>query len=163
MHTAAEEWVRGSVVGWGDVKVALDLGSFDINGSVRRILGPEWGVLGIDARPGPGVDRVLEGHRITVQEFGNFPLVTCCEVFEHDPWWSLTLRTLWYLVAPGGLMIVTCAGPGRAPHELDCSPGNTRYYENRTLADVLGGLDEKACRVEGEQRDEDVRMRAWKT
>jgi hypothetical protein len=60
MHTAAYAWVR-RCAGWLPPRRAvLEVGSRDVNGSVRPLF-PGAAYWGIDREPGPGVDEVGDG------------------------------------------------------------------------------------------------------
>lgn len=124
----------------------LEIGSLDVNGSVRSLVdAAPW--VGIDLDVGPGVDVVGSGH-----DFGPdaaFATVVSSECLEHDPGWVDTLRNAVRVLRPGGLLLVTCATRGRAEHGTartspDFSPGTTAlgwdHYRNLSADDVLGAL-----------------------
>lgn len=120
----------------------VELGSYDMNGSPREVLGPVAAAyVGVDHRPGPGVDVVCLAHAYTPAQ--PFDVAVCCQMLEHDPYWTLTLVHLAWLVREGGIVIVTCAGPGYVRHELDTSPGydphapaDQQHYRNVSVAEV---------------------------
>jgi hypothetical protein len=43
-------------------------------------------------------------------------VVVAAEIFEHTASWPAICRTAYQACAPGGVFIVTTAGPGRPPH-----------------------------------------------
>ncbi|MFN0316543.1 MAG: hypothetical protein ACKVQA_16090 [Burkholderiales bacterium] len=123
---------------------ALEVGSLNINGSVRDFF-RSCDYVGIDVAPGRDVDLVCEG-----QNFGgpdnHFKHVLSCEAMEHNPHWRETFLNMIRVCAPGGLVTMTCATTGRLEH------GTTRttprdspltlslgwdYYANRTKNDFL--------------------------
>lgn len=113
MHEAVLDWVRR----WaGDARHVLDLGGRDVNGTCRRLF-PEAQFYCVDVRPGVGVNFVGDA-RTWRSELPEpfFDVVLCTEVFEHLPGWSKICETAYTELKPGGRFIVTCAGPGRAPH-----------------------------------------------
>lgn len=121
----------------------LDIGGRDINGTPRHLF-PRATYLSIDCQPGRGVDLVQDG--VTWRAYpGRFDLVLCLEVFEHTDEWPALIGTATYSVRPGGRLIVTCAGPGRARHSAfdggpDLRPGE--WYRNidpEQLLNVLQG------------------------
>src|SRR5208283_1437369 len=64
----------------------LEVGSMDINGSIRPAFGDASEYIGIDLTPGPGVDRVMSAHDLDqAWPAGWFDTVVCCEMLEHDP------------------------------------------------------------------------------
>jgi hypothetical protein len=58
-------------------------------------------------------------------------------MLEHDPHWRASLRRMVELLRPGGVLILTCAGPSREPHSADGTEQDGGYYENRSLGEVL--------------------------
>jgi SAM-dependent methyltransferase len=122
----------------------LEIGSYDVNGSVRRIFGEAGDYVGIDLHEGPGVDRVGFGHEVADPD-GSFDVAISGECFEHDPHWAETLANMARLVRPGGLVAFSCASRGRPEHgtsrtDRTLSPGTQSvgldYYRNLTEADV---------------------------
>ena len=92
----------------------LEVGSLDINGSVRRFFtGCDY--LGIDVGPGSGVDLVCQGQHFDAPD-GSFDVVISTEALEHDPHWRATFANMLRLCRPGGLLLMTCGGPGRPEH-----------------------------------------------
>jgi hypothetical protein len=63
--------------------------------------------LGVDMRPGPGVDQVVDIHQPPQEWSGRFSGVLCSEVLEHvaRPWIALPLLNT--LIRPGGWIVVT--------------------------------------------------------
>jgi hypothetical protein len=118
----------------------LDVGSMDVNGTTRPLfLGGSY--LGIDLYPGKGVDRVCPAWEVE----GEFDVVISCECLEHDETWVRTLGAMEARVARGGLLIVTCAGPGRGEHGTRKHPQKgmvceTDYYKNLAPCDLLCAL-----------------------
>lgn len=101
----SEEWQTFSV---------LEIGSYDVNGSVRQFFsGADY--VGVDLCTGPGVDVVGDGHSV---DFGvdRFDLSISCECFEHNPQWVETFLNMVRMTKPGGVVIVTCASTGRREH-----------------------------------------------
>jgi SAM-dependent methyltransferase len=94
-------------------KRVLDCGSLDINGS-NRYLFDGCIYLGIDLGPGKNVDRISLIHEFTDPD--GFDTVISTECFEHDMYWDKSLRNMIGLLKPGGLLLFTCAAPGRGEH-----------------------------------------------
>lgn len=118
----------------------VEIGSYNINGTARDVfVSVASTYVGVDHRPGPGVDVVSLAHDFTPVR--PFDVALCCQVLEHDPYWPATLVHLCWLVRAGGIVAVTCAGPGYVPHELDTSPGfdpdeADHHYRNVSAAEV---------------------------
>ena len=122
----------------------LDVGSLDINGN-NRYLFENCKYTGIDIGAGANVDIVKPVHEYekTVNSLWNsffklnYDVVISCEMLEHDKYWEQSLRAMYKLLRPGGLLIITAAGYGRAPHGTaenspNCSPFTNAYYKNVT-------------------------------
>ena len=92
----------------------LEIGSLDINGSVRDLF-DECEYLGLDVAPGKGVDLVCQGQDFDAPT-GSFDVVLSCEAMEHNPHWAETFLNMVRLCRPGGLVIMTCATTGRPEH-----------------------------------------------
>ena len=118
MHQAVDEWVFTSFHNWRDGRThlrVLEIGSLDINGSVRHIFKPfAEKYIGIDVQEGPGVDIVASATDYLSPEY--FDVVVCAEVFEHTPEWKKIINNSYVNLMDGGIFIATMAGEGRHPH-----------------------------------------------
>ena len=124
-----------------DVSV-LEIGSLDINGSVRSFFaGTKY--TGVDVAAGPGVDEVCQG-QLVGHPSGSFDVVISCECMEHNPFWVETIANIFRLAKPGGLIIVSCATTGRAEHGTTRSSGSDsplsiglgwEYYRNISISE----------------------------
>jgi SAM-dependent methyltransferase len=112
----------------------LEIGSLIINGSVREVFPNASVYFGVDAHAGDGVDAVCLGHELDLPK-KDFDVLVCAEVLEHDPYWWATLLNGYRHLRSGGLLIVTCAGPNRAPHNEEDSPV-PGYYANVSAAQI---------------------------
>jgi SAM-dependent methyltransferase len=97
----------------------LEVGSYDVNGSLRPLL-ESWGPAeyrGVDLIEGPGVDEVLDATRL-VERFGEgaFDVVVSTELLEHVPDWRLVISNLKRVLAPGGILLLTTRSPGYPYH-----------------------------------------------
>ena len=117
-------------------KRVLEVGSLDINGSLRGLF-DECEYLGVDLAPGKGVDLVSHGHLLTFPD-RHFDVCISSECFEHDRYWKETFLNM---VRMSKTMVAfSCAGPLRAEHGTTRtspadSPFTNDYYENRTRQD----------------------------
>lgn len=121
----------------------LEIGSYDVNGSVRQLFAGCRDYVGVDLTPGPGVDRVGYGHEVADAD-ESYDVVISGECFEHDPMWRQTFTNMVRLTRPGGLVAFTCASRGRPEHgttrsDTSLSPGTQAvgldYYRNLTEDD----------------------------
>jgi len=106
--------VRNRLGGQFENVRVLEVGSLDINGSVRSFF-KDCDYTGIDVAPGKGVDLVCEGQLLGLPS-GHFDTVISCEAMEHNPFWVETMANMFRLCRPGGLVVMTCATQGRAEH-----------------------------------------------
>jgi len=96
-------------------KRVLEVGSLDVNGSVRgdvMALGPS-AYVGIDIRPGPGVDVVCDAGDL-VDTFGvnAFDVVISTELLEHARDWRRIVSNIKRVTKPHGVMIVSTRSYG---------------------------------------------------
>jgi SAM-dependent methyltransferase len=96
-----------------EVKV-LEVGSLDINGSVRSYF-EGCAYIGIDVGDGKGVDDVCQGQMAGFAT-ASFDVVISCECLEHNPFWVETVSNMFRMVKGDGLVIVSCATTGRVEH-----------------------------------------------
>lgn len=107
---------RGEFAG----RCVLEAGSYNVNGSIREVVTPfrPHVYLGIDPRPGPGVDVAMDmADAVVLFREGAFDAVLCCETLEHVEAWRSLVLALKVLVAEGGIVFLTTRGPGFPYHE----------------------------------------------
>lgn len=119
MHHSVRDYVCGQVTeDMVSGKLVLEVGSADINGSVRpdvEVLKP-WRYLGVDASEGRRVDLVLDAGRLPEHFADRFDLVITCEMLEHVRDWPAALRGCIAAVARGGYLLITTRSPGFPYH-----------------------------------------------
>lgn len=120
----------------------LEIGSYDVNGSVRSNFKEVRKYIGVDLVPGPSVDIVTKGHLFRSET--KFDIVLSVESFEHNSDWVETFNNMVNLVDDDGIVIFTCATTGRLEHgtyrtDPDSSPGTSSsdnsYYKNLNIKD----------------------------
>jgi len=139
MHQEVREWLGELRRQHSEAFVCdsvLECGSYNVNGAVRDLFAARE-YVGLDWRPGPGVDVVSLVHEY--QPGRMFDTVISTEMLEHDPHWRESVARMIELVKPGGWLIITCAAPGRGEHELACAPEPAYYREigGSELADLV--------------------------
>ena len=92
----------------------LEVGSWNIHGTVRDFFESPSNYIGLDIAPGKDVDVVCSGDQYDTDI--RFNTVISCECFEHNPKWLETFINMIRLAKSGGLVIFTCATEGRAEH-----------------------------------------------
>lgn len=130
----------------------LEVGSLDINGSVRPLF-QNCNYVGVDLDHGPGVDLAVQGQDLRFPG-ESFDVTISAECFEHNPYWAETFENMVRMTKPGGLVTFTCAGKGRPEHgthasDVGSSPltvaAGWSYYRNLEREDftdqMLSRLD----------------------
>jgi SAM-dependent methyltransferase len=127
----------------------LEVGSYDVNGSVRELF-RDCEYVGADLASGPGVDVVSHGHKLTFPD-RFFDVTISCECFEHDEHWIETFKNMHRITTEDGMIVVTCASTGRLEHGTrrtspESSPGTygSDYYRNLTASDFSKAFDLQA-------------------
>jgi len=146
MHPEAFDFVARVAQRIGPRRRVLEMGSRDINGSVRPLFACPY--VGIDLEPGSGVDVVADG--ATYEPTAPIDTLVCCEVLEHTEAAEQLVRHGLSLLPPDGVAIFTCATFPRLPHSaLDGGPLRPgEFYRNisehKLLAWILtseGGIN----------------------
>lgn len=113
---------------------ALDIGSYDVNGSYRTLFGqPQWRYTGVDLEAGPGVDVVLDSPYRLPMASGSVDVIVSGQAFEHVEHFWMTWLEMQRVLRPGGLIFLIA--PSRGPehrYPQDC----WRFYPDgyRALA-----------------------------
>jgi SAM-dependent methyltransferase len=144
MHPGAYKFVQNATEGIGiDIVNAriLELGSYIVNGTVRNIYNGCENYVGVDLRPGEGVDVVADATRYCPKaDEGRYDLVVTTEMLEHCKEPEAVIRNVYKLLKPGGYFIMTAAGPERAPHGNDGMDVGEEYYGNIEPTKLKGWL-----------------------
>lgn len=155
MHPAAFDYVARFAT---DAPISIvEVGGRDVNGTTR-VLFPAATWWAIDAQPGDGVNEVADG--ATWSHPTGVDLVVCTEVFEHTPRWRRIVSNIaTSILRPGGRVVLTMAGPGRAPHGLHADdPDQPGWYANITTDELAEALTAAGfVDVDVEQADDDTR------
>lgn len=136
----------------------IDCGSKDINGSNRPLFRRCWdnwagmnSYTGIDISYGKNVDMIGPVHEVLPmiaedptwylrkgkhsKPVWPIDIVICTEMLEHDQYWRESLRAMYDILRPGGLLLITAGGDGREEHGTNlrhpsASPETLGYYKN---------------------------------
>lgn len=139
------ESVRDRFPGFFTGVRVLEVGSLDVNGSVRDFF-TDCDYTGIDVGVGQGVDVVAQGQEYDAPD-GHFDTVISAECFEHNPFWLETFVNMRRMCS--GLVVFTCATEGRGEHgTARTSPADSpltvglgwHYYRNLTASDFEDAL-----------------------
>lgn len=110
---------------------ALDIGSMNVNGSLRVACPSHVRYVGVDLAPGPGVDVVVEDTGRLPLLGGEYDLVLSSSCLEHDPFFWQTFVEMARVLAPGGHIYLNVPSNGHYHrHPLDC----WRFYPDAGVA-----------------------------
>ena len=127
-------------------KKVLEVGSLDINGSVRDFFdGCHY--IGIDVAPGNKVDVVCEGQNYNAPD-DSYDIVCSLECFEHNPYWIETFKNMIRLCKNDGLVLFTCATDGRPEHGTTKTSPQDSPLTNGIGWDYYRNLNENDFRTE---------------
>jgi SAM-dependent methyltransferase len=144
-HDQQQEFFRRIKNGWPDlfsvpIKV-LEVGSQNINGSVREAFHDQCDYIGIDLGMAKDVDWVIPGELVELPD-GWADVVVSTECFEHCVDWHKVFLNMLRIARKGALIIVTAASHGRPVHgtldsEQGSSPFTASYYKNLGVDDFI--------------------------
>ena len=114
MHESVMAWVSEVVEKFELADLpTLEVGSLDVNGSVRRYFSGPY--TGLDMRQGPGVDVIGTADALPFPD-ESYDVVVCTEMLEHDPSPWLSLAEMGRVLRPDGHLILTTRGNGFFEH-----------------------------------------------
>jgi SAM-dependent methyltransferase len=133
-------------------KSILDVGSGDVNWNNRYLFDNSY-YIGVDAGIGKNVDIVSFAHQLPFKNDHSFDFVISTEMLEHDPYWNISLKSMFNALKSGGMLIITCASVGRPEHGTrDSTPNESLatlnelidfrdYYMNLSVKDFTDTFD----------------------
>lgn len=109
----------------------LEIGSLNVNGSLRDAAAPTTHYVGLDMEEGPSVDHVIAPGAEFPVEDDSFDLVMASSVFEHDARFWETFIRMCRAARPGGHIYVNAPSNGTVHrYPIDC----WRFYPDAGLA-----------------------------
>lgn len=126
------ESVKDSLPAYFNKVSVVDFGSKDYNGSLKEFF-IDSNYIGVDISEGNNVDYVSKCHEFVTNE--RFDTVVSGEMLEHDEYWKQSLKNMYTLLKPQGLLVISCAGKGRPEHGTRRTDGHLYgttqdYYMN---------------------------------
>lgn len=117
----------------------LEVGSYNVNGTVRRFFSGYQQYVGVDWRPGPCVDVVCMARDMQFEE--PFDVVISASMLEHDPTWKESITKMVECLRPDGILLLSWGGAQNSPHELYTAPdGNFHALRAGYVLDLLSSL-----------------------
>ena len=122
----------------------LDVGSMDVNGTVRSLfLGAEY--VGIDMRPGKDVDLVMKAEDLSkCFQPGHFDIVVCSNSLEHMEHWKDAIKGMWFVLKEQGTLTLVTPTKEKGRH------GYPDDYWRFTQEDYQHIFKDQAITEEGE-------------
>src|SRR2546422_8690157 len=125
-------------------KEVLEVGSMDVNGSLRAIVHRMMPriYLGVDMAAGPGVDIVCKASNL-VARFGEatFDTVISTEMLEHVCDWRVAVSNMKRVLKPGGTILITTRSPGFPYHGY---PYDFWRYEPNDIRTIFADMQLQA-------------------
>lgn len=119
-------------------RLVIDLGGCDVNGSPRRLFGYPTRYVGVDIRPGNGVDVVADAAEYVSEEPAD--MVICTSLLEHCRYPERVIENARRMLRPGGVLILTTPTPAWPPHGVDGGALEDEYYRQIIETDVCAWL-----------------------
>jgi SAM-dependent methyltransferase len=117
-------------------KRILDIGSYNVNGTLRDFCPHGAEYVGIDLTEGPSVDLVLDDPYKYPFPGSYFDIVLSTSCFEHDPMFWLTFLEAARVLANGGILYINAPSNGHYHrHPWD----NWRFYPDAAVALQMWG------------------------
>lgn len=132
MHDSVLVWVRDVIARYNPQPPTLEVGSRNVNGSVRPMFSGEY--VGVDIVAGPGVDAVVDAdddHYLYASAWCG--TIVSTEMLEHDPRPWLTIRKMADALYHNGLLILTCRGFDTGHFGRHDFPGDYWRYSKDAL------------------------------
>lgn len=102
-------------------KTVVDIGSRDVNGSLRQVCPAAANYIGVDFEPGDGVDVVLDDPYQMPFADASVDMVVCSSVFEHSQLFWLVYLELLRILKPEGVLYLNMPSNGYIHrHPVDC-------------------------------------------
>lgn len=111
--------------------VIVEIGSMNVNGTLRECCPPDVMYLGLDLEHGPGVDLVIRSNEKLPLRSDFADIVLSSSQMEHDPMFWKTFLELVRLLKPGGVLYLNVPSNG----SYHCYPGDFwRFYPDSAKA-----------------------------
>lgn len=124
-------------------KSIIEVGSMDINGSLRSIveLFRPSEYVGVDIQMGPGVDQLYRAEDLIIKFGSNrFDMLICTELLEHVEDWVKVIHNLKQIIKPEGVLCISTRSKGFRYHGY---PFDFWRYEISDMRYIFSDFDIK--------------------
>ena len=129
------DWITPFIEKRGPFKYVLELGSLDVNGTIKPAFVGTEHYTGLDMREGPGVDIVCHAAELQHRHgLGKFDCIVATSFFEHDATFWETLAGVHKLLSVGGWFVLTVPTPEWGYH---AEPKDYYRFTTDALRDVF--------------------------
>jgi len=119
-----------------DSAIVVDVGSMDINGSIRDVCPTRFNYVGIDFEAGKNVDLVMRDPYVVPVHDSKVDIVTASSVFEHSEMFWVLFLDIMRILKPNGLFYLNVPSNGAFHrHPVDC----WRFYPDAAEALITWG------------------------
>ena len=124
MHKTNREWwdhCESKYIDWMHKldALVLEVGSYNVNGSVRDHFHNFSSYTGVDFRPGPNVDEVCLAHDMDFDV--KFDVVISSSMLEHDRHWRDSITNMESHLKDDGILLLSWGAANNDPHGPDHS------------------------------------------
>lgn len=154
MTPACMEFVSKALIAYPCSGRVLELGSYDVNGSVRPLFKPPrfTEYVGMDMREGPGVDFVCTTSQpLRMWPAGQFGVIVTTEMLEHDKHFWQTLGLCRVKLVGNGHLIVTTRNIGFKRHDY---PSDYYRFTGDGIRAVLEWAGFEVLKAEDDEEDQ---------
>ena len=133
MNASVFAWVGQQVAAFGllDASPVLEVGSCDVNGTIRSHFRPER-YIGVDVVEGRGVDRVVSPTELPF-DADFFAAAVSTEMLEHAEFPAAVLWEMRRVLKPDGVVLLTTRSNGFPPH----NPPDYHRFSVAQITDLL--------------------------
>jgi predicted SAM-dependent methyltransferase len=104
-----------------DAGIVVDIGSQNVNGTLKTIVPKKFNYIGVDYQRGPNVDLVLENPYKLPFENQSIDIVISSSCLEHSEFFWITFVEMVRITKPDGLIYINVPSEGDYhAHPVDC-------------------------------------------
>jgi ubiquinone/menaquinone biosynthesis C-methylase UbiE len=107
-----------------ETKTVLDIGSLDVNGTMKPIFQSAYKYIGLDQCKGRNVNMISSSHNIPLSD-DSVDIIISSSCFEHDNMFWITFKEMCRLIKNGGYIYINA--PSNGPYHA-YPVDNWRFY-----------------------------------